>query len=166
MVEVWRPGGRSEERRPRHERRDRHRHGKPVSGRRQAQRRPARPPPMAKPADGEKRERQRHHGRGNAISASPARTHRQRAPPKCDRRRPAEGAPAASVPSNIRDNVPIAATAASAKAKAATAIATTSARNSATARASAESDRGRDRDKGRDKRDRESGPALRHYASS
>jgi ATP-dependent RNA helicase SUPV3L1/SUV3 len=29
-----------------------------------------------------------------------------------------------------------------------------------------ERDRGRDRDKGRDKRDREGGPALRHYASS
>jgi ATP-dependent RNA helicase SUPV3L1/SUV3 len=168
MVEVWRPGGRSEERRPRHERGGRHRHQGQGQGQGQRQDGAA---ADGKPAqDGEKRERPRHHGRR-------------------DFRKPQENAPAASASAAPAEAAATAAPSDGAPAR--------EQRGDRRARSEGqgqgqgerkgrdrdrdnkrekfgdrqggrrdERDRGRDRDKGRDKRDREGGPALRHYASS
>jgi len=88
LIEVWRPGGRSEERRPRHDR-NRPRHG----GDRGQQNRPQRQgadavvtsgEAAATPADGDRREQPRHGRRGDKFK---------------DFRRPRDGAPAqAAVP--------------------------------------------------------------------
>jgi ATP-dependent RNA helicase SUPV3L1/SUV3 len=83
LIEVWRPGGRSDERRPRHDR-NRPRHG----GDRGQQNRPQRQggeavaasgEAAAAPADGDKREQPRHGRRGDKFK---------------DFRRPRDGAPA------------------------------------------------------------------------
>jgi ATP-dependent RNA helicase SUPV3L1/SUV3 len=168
LVEVWRPGGRSEERRPRHEHRNRHRHGKaPQQDGAQAAEGKA---SNDKAADGEKRERSRHHGRRDR-----------------DFRKPRENAPAVAAP---------AATAEAAPAPVGEQRQEQGQAQRGEQRDRLEGkgrdrdrdrdnkrekfgdrqgdrredrdrrDRGRDRDKGRDKRDREGGPALRHYASS
>jgi ATP-dependent RNA helicase SUPV3L1/SUV3 len=176
LIEVWRPGGRSEERRPRHDR-NRQRHGRQGQAQGQAARQDGGAPAGEgqagerqageKPAgEGEKRERHRHHGgrrdfrkpredapqaaaaapaegaaageqpQGQAQDQRPDRSHEQR-----DRRDRADG----KGRDRDRDNK----------------------REKFGARQGERRDeRGRDRDKGRDKRDRESGPALRHYASS
>ncbi len=160
LVEVWRPGSRSEERRPRHEHRNRHRHGKaPQQDGAQAA--------EGQAADGEKRERPRHHGRRDR-----------------DFRKPRENAPAAEAAP--------AATAEAAPAPVGEQRQEQGQEQRGEQRDRPEGkgrdrdnkrekfgdrqgdrredrdrrDRGRDRDKGRDKRDREGGPALRHYASS
>ncbi|HWZ40188.1 MAG TPA: helicase-related protein [Bradyrhizobium sp.] len=168
LVEVWRPGGRSEERRPRHEHRNRHRHGKaPQQDGAQAAEGKA---SNDKAADGEKRERSRHHGRRDR-----------------DFRKPRENAPVVAAP---------AATAEAAPAPVGEQRQEQGQAQRGEQRDRLEGkgrdrdrdrdnkrekfgdrqgdrredrdrrDRGRDRDKGRDKRDREGGPALRHYASS
>jgi ATP-dependent RNA helicase SUPV3L1/SUV3 len=166
LVEVWRPGGRSEERRPRHDRNRRHRpHHKPQhdgahaaegkSGEGQAGESKS---GEGKP-EGEKRERPRHHGRrdfrkpdtapaeaGAAAAEGAPREDRQE---KGDRRERFEGKgknqgkdrdPDKREKFGDRDG---------------------NRRDDRDRR-----DRDRGRDKGRDRRDRESGPALRHYASS
>jgi ATP-dependent RNA helicase SUPV3L1/SUV3 len=158
MVEVWRPGGRSEERRPRHERGGRHRHQGQGHG--QAQRQDGAPDAEGqKPADGEKRERHRNHGRrdfrkprDNApaapaeVAAAPAEgapVSDQRQEQRPEQRREREGKGRDRDRDNKRETF-----------------------GDRQGSRRDERDRGRDRDKGRDKRDRESGPALRHYASS
>ena len=164
LVEVWRPGGRSEERRPRHENRNRHRHGKaPQQDGAQAG--------EGQAADGQKRERPRHHGRGNRdfrkprenapaeaapavaatteVAAAPAGEqrpeqrpeHQGQRPDRGDRRDRTEGKGRDRDRDNKREKF-------------------------GNRQGERREDRGRDRDKGRDKRDRESGPALRPYASS
>ncbi|HEY7842563.1 MAG TPA: helicase-related protein [Bradyrhizobium sp.] len=175
LVEVWRPGGRSEERRPRHEHRNRHRHGKAPQqdGAQAAEGQPSDGKPAdGKAANGEKRERHRHHGRGNR-----------------DFRKPRENAPAEAAPAATAEGVP-----------APVGEQRQEQRGERRERFEGKGrdrdrddkrekfgdrqserqgdrrddrdrrDRGRDRDKGRDKgrdkRDRESGPALRPYASS
>ena len=171
LVEVWRPGGRSEERRPRHENRNRHRHGKAP----QQDGAQAAPAGEGQAADGQKRERPRHHGRGNrdfrkprenapgaeaapavaattdaAAASAPAGEQRQEARPEQhqgqrpdhgDRRDRTEGKGRDRDRDNKREKF-------------------------GNRQGERREDRGRDRDKGRDKRDRESGPALRPYASS
>jgi ATP-dependent RNA helicase SUPV3L1/SUV3 len=175
LVEVWRPGGRSEERRPRHEHRNRHRHGKAPQqdGAQAAEGQPSDGKPAdGKAANGEKRERHRHHGRGNR-----------------DFRKPRENAPGEAAPAATAEGVP-----------APVGEQRQEQRGERRERFEGKGrdrdrddkrekfgdrqserqgdrrddrdrrDRGRDRDKGRDKgrdkRDRESGPALRPYASS
>jgi ATP-dependent RNA helicase SUPV3L1/SUV3 len=156
LVEVWRPGGRSEERRPRHDRNRHQRHSKPQDGAQAGE---------GQSADGEKRDRRpRHHGRRDFRKPDAA------APAEAGAATPAgaEGAPAQQ-PRPERNEQ----------------------RNNEQRRDRSEGkgrdrdrdnkrekfgerqggrrddrDRGRDRDKGGGKRDRESGPALRHYASS
>jgi ATP-dependent RNA helicase SUPV3L1/SUV3 len=163
MVEVWRPGGRSEERRPRHERGGRHRHHGQGHG--QAQRQDGAAAEGQKPADGEKRERHRNHGRRDfrkprdnvtaapsEVAAAPAEgalvseqrpEQRQEQRPEQRDRREREGKGRDRDRDNKREKF-----------------------GDRQGNRRDERDRGRDRDKGRDKRDRESGPALRHYASS
>jgi ATP-dependent RNA helicase SUPV3L1/SUV3 len=155
MVEVWRPGGRSEERRPRHERGGRHRHHG------QAQRQDGAAAEGQKPADGEKRERHRNHGRRDfrkprdnvtaapsEVAAAPAEgalvseqrpEQRQEQRPEQRDRREREGKGRDRDRDNKREKF-----------------------GDRQGNRRDERDRGRDRDK----RDRESGPALRHYASS
>jgi ATP-dependent RNA helicase SUPV3L1/SUV3 len=86
MVDVWRPGGRSEERRPRHDR-SRHRHhghqDRPQEGVQPAA-------AAAEPADGAKRER---HGRGRRDRGNDFRKPRGDAPVEAAAAAPAEGAP-------------------------------------------------------------------------
>src|SRR6266851_2795019 len=83
MVDVWRPGGRSEERRPRHDR-SRHRHqDRPQEG--------VQPGAAAAEAtDGAKRER---HGRGRRDRGNDFRKPRGDAPVEAAAAAPAEGAP-------------------------------------------------------------------------
>src|SRR5579859_6515333 len=152
LVEVWRPGGRSEERRPRHERHRHHRHGqaKPQDGAAAAE---------GEARDGEKRERRRHHGRRDvrkpdaapaeatanadgAVAREQGQDQRQEKRDRGDRRERFEGK------GRDRDR--------DAKRE-----------KFGDRQGERRDDRDRrDRDRGRDKRDRESGPALRHYASS
>ena len=161
LVEVWRPGGRSEERRPRHERGGRHRHHG------QAQRQDGAAAEGQPAADGEKRER-RHHGRrdrdfrkpreGAPAEAAPASAEaapaqeqgQEQSKPqrqdRGDRRERVEGKGRDRDRDNKREKI--------------------GDRQGDRRDDRDRRDRGRDRDKGRDKRDRESGPALRHYASS
>jgi ATP-dependent RNA helicase SUPV3L1/SUV3 len=154
LVEVWRPGGRSEERRPRHDRQRHQNRGPKRDGAQAAE---------GQPADGEKREqRPRHHGRRdfrkpNAAPAeaaatvtagaegAPAAEARPEQRDRGDRRERFEGKGRDRDRDNKREKF-----------------------GERQGGRRDERDRGRDRDKGggRDKRDRESGPALRHYASS
>jgi ATP-dependent RNA helicase SUPV3L1/SUV3 len=153
LVEVWRPGGRSEDRRPRHDR-DRNRHrDRPQQG--------AQPAAAGEAAEGGEAKPREHHRR--------PRRHQ-------DFRRPREGAPAEAA-------------AAAAPAEGAPAPARedkggrrerfeNKGRDRDERRPNkfggdrkegrGERDRGREfgRDKGRDKRDRESGPSHRQYATS
>ncbi len=86
MVEVWRPGGRSEERRPRHDR-NRHRHQRPPR-----RRRPAAPPPRARPArPRNKGERHRRGRRDRHQDFRKPRTDGRR--PKASRQRPPRARP-------------------------------------------------------------------------
>ncbi|MGJ4949398.1 helicase-related protein [Bradyrhizobium sp. HKCCYLS20291] len=66
LVEVWRPGGRSEERRPRHEHHQRNRHHRPQHDRGQAAG-GEQPTAGAAPAEGEARDRHRGHGRRDRV---------------------------------------------------------------------------------------------------
>jgi len=149
LVEVWRPGGRSEERRPRHER-HRHRHG-------HAQQKDGAQAADGKAGEGEKRERHRHHGRrdfrkpdaapAEAAAAAAAGTDAAPAREQRDRRERFEGKGRDRDRDNKREKFG------------------DRDGNRRDDRDRRDRNRG-DRDKGRDKRDRESGPALRHYASS
>jgi ATP-dependent RNA helicase SUPV3L1/SUV3 len=165
LVEVWRPGGRMDERRPpRHEHRQRHRHG-------QGQRQDGAQAASGEAGSGEKRERHhRHHGgrrpdqrqqpRPNdapaeaVASAAPADAASAPAPhqdrqDRQDHHRRDRG----DGKGRDRDN-------------------DQRRQKFGDRQGDRREDRDRrdrnrgDRDKGRDKRDRESGPALRHYASS
>ncbi|OKO77333.1 helicase-related protein [Bradyrhizobium sp. AS23.2] len=135
LIEVWRPGGRHEDRKPRHER---HRHQRHHNQPRAQAAAPAEGE-AAQAADGEKRgERHRHGGhrkdfrRGREEGGQGGDRREQRD----DKNRRFEG--------KDRD------------------------RNKGKPgdRDGGREHRGRDRDKGRDRRDRESGPSLRPYASS
>ena len=150
LVEVWRPGGRSDERRPRHRH---HRHGQA----------PKPDGAVAATAEGEaregqKRERHRHHGRrdfrkveaapaevtANADGAPAAREQRGEQRDRGDRRERVEGKGRDRDRDGKREKF---------------------GERKSERQAERRDDRDR-RDRGRDKRDRESGPALRHYASS
>jgi ATP-dependent RNA helicase SUPV3L1/SUV3 len=160
LVEVWRPGGRSEDRRPRHERHRRH-HGPRKDGEAAAA------APGEAGTAGEKRERHHHRRRrdfrkpegapAEAVSApaegTPApsaegatapeqRRHEQRG----DRRERFEGKGRDRDRDNKREKF--------------------GDREGNRRDERDRRDRDRGRDKGRDKRDRESGPALRPYATS
>jgi ATP-dependent RNA helicase SUPV3L1/SUV3 len=158
LVEVWRPGGRSEERRPRHDR-NRHRRGHAP----QKDGAPATEGQGAgagQPGEGERRDRPRRHGRRDfrkpdavpaegapavAAEGAPAREAR---PEQRDRRERFEGKGKDRDRDNKREKFG------------------DRDGNRRDERDRRDRNRG-DRDKGgRDKRDRESGPALRHYASS
>ncbi|MBR0850779.1 helicase [Bradyrhizobium diazoefficiens] len=140
LVEVWRPGGRHEDRKPRHERHrhQRRHHQQPPQ---QASAEPAATPAegeAAPAAEGEKRgERHRHGGhrkdfrKGREEGGGERREQRGE-----DRNRRFEG--------KDRDRN----------------------KGKPGEREGGREHRGRDRDKGRDRRDRESGPSLRPYASS
>ncbi|ABQ39395.1 helicase-related protein [Bradyrhizobium sp. BTAi1] len=151
LIEVWRPGGRSEERRPRHDHHQRNRHqrpqhdrGQPAAGGQQAGGEQA---AGAAPAEGETRDRHRGHGRRDRMKEFGKDF---RKGPREAAAAPAEGAPAREDRGPRRDQ--------DAKGR----------------------DQNRDRNKGgkfggdrggrdfgkggRDKRD--GGPALRPYASS
>jgi ATP-dependent RNA helicase SUPV3L1/SUV3 len=165
LVDVWRPGGRSEDRRPRHER-QRHRRPEP---RKEGEAAAAAP---GEPGEGEKRERHHRHRRGGDRK---------------DFRKPA-GAPAQAAAASTPTE---GATAPAAEGAGAPAPAGEARRQEQRDRGDRRErfegkgkDRDRDnkrekfgnregnrrddrgRDKGRDKRDRESGPAVRHYATS
>ncbi|MDE2376035.1 helicase-related protein [Bradyrhizobium sp.] len=143
LVEVWRPGGRHEDRKPRqdrHRERNRHRHHqpRPQEGAAQA----AAAPGEAAATEGEKREEQRHRhgghhrkdfrkGREEGAAGEGGRDQRE------DKGRRFEG--------KERDK---------------------DRKGKFGDREGGREHRGRDRDKGRDRRDRESGPSLRPYASS
>jgi len=163
LVEVWRPGGRSEERRPRHERHRHHRHGQDKrEGKQQGRQQGGQ---QAKPedgaaategqaAEGEKRE---HHRR----------RHRDRKPregtaPDVNAAAAAEGAPAREARPEQRDRGD---RRERFEAKGRDRDAKREKFGERQGERRDDRDR-RDRDRGRDKRDRESGPALRHYASS
>ncbi|WGD53005.1 helicase-related protein [Bradyrhizobium sp. CB1650] len=135
LVEVWRPGGRHEDRKPRHER---HRHQRHRQPRPQADAE-AGPAPAegeaAQAADGEKRgERHRHGGhRKDFRKGREQGEGGDRREPRDDKNRRFEGKDRDRGKGKFGDR---------------------------------DGGRGRDRDKGRDRRDRESGPSLRPYASS
>ncbi|OAF13477.1 helicase [Bradyrhizobium centrolobii] len=140
LVEVWRPGGRHEDRKPRHERHRHQRHHhqpRPQAGA-EAGSAPAEGE-AAQAADGEKRgERHRHGGhrkdfrKGREEGAQGG----DRREPRDDKNRRFEGKDRDRNKGKFGD------------------------------RDGGREHRGRDRDKGRDRRDRESGPSLRPYASS
>ncbi|UFZ02463.1 helicase [Bradyrhizobium ontarionense] len=67
LVEVWRPGGRSEERRPRHEHHQRNRHHRPQHERGQQAAGGEQAATGAAPAEGETRERNRGQGRRDRV---------------------------------------------------------------------------------------------------
>jgi ATP-dependent RNA helicase SUPV3L1/SUV3 len=168
LVEVWRPGGRNEDRRPRHER-QRHRHHGPRKEGEQAAAAPG------EAAAGEKREGEKRHrhrrgrdfrkGReqvvpaaegtavvasapAEGVSATAPAPEQRRHEPRGDRHERFEGKDRDK--NRDRDNK---------REKFGD--------RQGERQGARREDRGpRDRDKGRDKRDRESGPALRHYATS
>jgi ATP-dependent RNA helicase SUPV3L1/SUV3 len=151
LVEVWRPGGRSEERRPRHDR-SRHRHHKAEGA--QA----ASPEGEAESGEGAKPERHRRGRRHNEF-----RKPREGAPGEAAARAPAEGAPApAREPREDRGP------------RRERFEARDKERDGRRDKPQGDrKDRGeRDRGRefggkgGRDKRDRESGPSHRQYATS
>jgi ATP-dependent RNA helicase SUPV3L1/SUV3 len=130
LVEVWRPGGRHEDRKPRHER---HRHQRHHQPRPQAAAEAGSAPAegeAAQAADGEKR-RQGGHRKDFRKGRDEGGERREQ---RDDRNRRFEGKDRGKGKPGDRDN--------------------------------GREYRGRDRDKGRDRRDRESGPSLRPYASS
>jgi ATP-dependent RNA helicase SUPV3L1/SUV3 len=168
LVEVWRPGGRSDDRRPRHER-HRGRHHQPRKEGEAA----AVAAPGEAGTEGEKRERHRRHRRGGAR----------------DFRKPAEAAPAeATAASTPTEGAPASDSEAAPEQRRHEPRGDRRERFEGKGK-DRDKDRGRDnkrekfgdrqgqrrddrdrndrgRDEGRDKRDRESGPALRHYATS
>jgi ATP-dependent RNA helicase SUPV3L1/SUV3 len=133
LVEVWRPGGRHEDRKPRHERhRPRHHHQpRPQEGAQAA----AAAPGEAAAADGEKRGERHRHGGGHRKDF---RKDREQGAEGGDRQREDKGRRFEGKDKDRDRN----------KGK------------------FGGDHRGRDRDKGRDRRDRESGPSHRPYASS
>ncbi|MBR0719466.1 helicase-related protein [Bradyrhizobium liaoningense] len=148
LVEVWRPGGRHEDRKPRHERHRHQRHHhqpRPQAGTEAAAAAPAEGE-AAQAADGEKRhERHRHGGPRKDFRKDRQQGEGggERREQRDDKNRRFEGKDR----DKDRD------------------------RNKGKFGGGGERDkgrehRGRDRDKGRDRRDRESGPSLRPYASS
>ncbi|MCK1756126.1 helicase [Bradyrhizobium sp. 137] len=148
LVEVWRPGGRHEDRKPRHER---HRHQRHHQPRPQAGAESTAAPGEA--AEGAKSgERHRHGGGHRRDGAKDFRKGREgggdgapRPEGRDDRNRRFEGKDRDNKDRDRnRDN----------KGK------------FGGDRDKGRDNRGRDRDKGRDRRDRESGPSLRPYASS
>jgi ATP-dependent RNA helicase SUPV3L1/SUV3 len=165
LVDVWRPGGRSEDRRPRHER-PRHRHHGP--------RKEGEPGAVAAAGEGgEKRERPRHRRHGGKdfrrgreeaapAEAATASASTEAAPASApapgpeqprdrdDRRGRFEGKGRDRDRDNKREKFGD----------------RQSDRQGDRREDRGPRDRDRSRDKGRDKRDRESGPALRHYATS
>ena len=160
LVEVWRPGGRSEERRPRHDRNKRHRaHHRPQQDGAQAADGQA---GETKTGEREKRERPRHHGRRDfrkpdaapaeagaaavAVDGAP----REQRHEKSERSERSEGQGKNQSRDRDRDNK-----------REKFGDREGNRRDERDRR-----DRDRGRDKGRDRRDRESGPALRHYATS
>jgi len=86
LVEVWRPGGRSEERRPRHDRNRNQRHGHQAAAQDGAA-----PAATGEAAPGEKRE---HHRRGRRHRNNEFRKPGEGAPAEAAAAAPAEGAPA------------------------------------------------------------------------
>ncbi|WP_298874026.1 helicase-related protein [uncultured Bradyrhizobium sp.] len=154
LVEVWRPGGRHEDRKPRHERHrhQRHHNQRPQQAGAEAGAAPAEGE-AAQSADGEKRgERHRHggHRRDGGRDFRKPREGGEGAPRqegRDDRNRNFQGREQGKDRDKDRD------------------------RNRDNKKFGGDRDkgrdnRGRDRDKGRDRRDRESGPSLRPYASS
>jgi ATP-dependent RNA helicase SUPV3L1/SUV3 len=164
LVEVWRPGGRSDDRRPRHERHRPRHHGQRKEGEQGAV--AAGEGGEGEKREGERRHRHRRHGGkdfrkppegapAEAAAASPPtegasapapEQHRQEQ--RGDRRERFEGK--GRDRDRDRDNK---------REK-------FGERQGDRREDRGPRDRDRGRDKGRDKRDRESGPALRHYASS
>jgi ATP-dependent RNA helicase SUPV3L1/SUV3 len=161
LVEVWRPGGRSEERRPHH---DRNRHRRPHKPQQDgAQAAEGQGQGQAQAGEGEKREhhRRRRHKEFQkpregapveAAAAAPAAAEgaparEARPEQQRDRRERFEGKGKDRDRDNKREKFG------------------DRDGNRRDERDRRDRNRG-DRDKGRDKRDRESGPALRHYASS
>ncbi|WP_027553447.1 helicase-related protein [Bradyrhizobium sp. Cp5.3] len=140
LVEVWRPGGRHEDRKPRHER---HRHQRHHQPRPQAGAEAGAAPAegeAAQAADGEKRgERHRHGGHRKDF-----RKGREEGGQGGDRREPRGDDKNRRFEGKDRDR----------------------SKGKFGEREGGREHRGRDRDKGRDRRDRESGPSLRPYASS
>jgi ATP-dependent RNA helicase SUPV3L1/SUV3 len=162
LIEVWRPGGRSDDRRPRHERHRGRHHGPRKEGEQAA---------AGEGATGEKREQRHRHGRRGdrkdfrkpegapaqaatasaegatapAAEGTAAPTEQRRHEPRGDRRERFEGKGKDRDRDRDRDN---------------------KREKFSDRQGNRRDDRDRGRDKGRDKRDRESGPALRHYASS
>ena len=140
LIEVWRPGGRHEDRKPRHERHRHQRHHnqpRPQAGA-EAGAAPAEGD-AAQAADGEKRgERHRHRRDGGRDFRKPREGGAEGAPrrERDDNNRRFEG--------KDRDRN----------------------KGKPGERDKGREHRGRDRDKGRDRRDREGGPSLRPYASS
>jgi ATP-dependent RNA helicase SUPV3L1/SUV3 len=136
LVEVWRPGGRHEDRKPRHERHrhQRHHHQPRAQAGAEAGAAPAEGG-EAKPADGERRERHRHGGpRKDFRKGREQGEGGERREGRDDKSRRFEG--------KDRD------------------------RNKGKPGDREGGREHRGRDKGRDRRDRESGPSLRPYASS
>ena len=145
LVEVWRPGGRHEERKPRHDRnRHQRHHQRPQQAGAEAGAAPAEGGEAA-PADGEKRhERHRHgggHRRDGAKDFRKPREGGEGGERRDDRNRNFQGKDRDKDRDRNRDN----------KGK------------FGGDRDKGRDNRGRDRDKGRD---RQGGPALRQYASS
>jgi len=149
LVEVWRPGGRHEDRKPRHERHRHQRHNnqpRPQAGA-EAGAAPAEGE-AAQSADGEKRgERHRHGGHrrdGGRDFRKPREGGEGGGERRDDRNRSFQGKGDRDKDRDRnRDN-----------------------KKFGGDRDKGRDNRGRDRDKGRDRRDRESGPSLRPYASS
>ena len=140
LVEVWRPAGRHEDRKPRHhERHRRHRQPPPQDGAQAAT-------VVGEAADAEKRGERHRHGhrkdfrkpREESTEGAPRRDER------ADKGRRFEGKDYNKDNNRDRDKQ----------------------RGKFGERDKGTEHRGRDRDKGRDRRDRESGPSLRPYASS
>ncbi|MDN4987357.1 helicase [Bradyrhizobium arachidis] len=147
LIEVWRPGGRHEDRKPRHERHrhQRHNNQRPQAG---AQAGAASAEgEAAQSADGEKRgERHRHggHRRDAGRDFRKGREGGEGGERRDDRNRSFQGKDRDNKDRDRnRDN-----------------------KKFGGDRDKGRDNRGRDRDKGRDRRDRESGPSLRPYASS
>ncbi|WFU25349.1 helicase-related protein [Bradyrhizobium sp. CB1717] len=148
LIEVWRPGGRHEDRKPRHERHRHQRHHnqpRPQAGA-EAGSAPAEGE-AAQSADGEKRgERHRHgggHRRDGGKDFRKPREGGEGGERRDDRNRSFQGKDRDKDRDRNRDN-----------------------KKFGGDRDKGRDNRGRDRDKGRDRRDRESGPSLRPYASS
>ncbi|WP_298243374.1 helicase-related protein [uncultured Bradyrhizobium sp.] len=145
LVEVWRPGGRHEDRKPRHER---HRHQRHHNNQRpQAGAEAGAAPAEGEAAEGAKPgERHRHGGGhrrdGNRDFRKP-REGGEGGERRDDRNRSFQGKDRDKDRDRNRDN-----------------------KKFGGDRDKGRDNRGRDRDKGRDRRDRESGPSLRPYASS